>query len=595
LDIIKFLKNKILPDSKHNETVLVEEKESSSSTALIIKPDILPVDILNLLWFLDGKLQNYAPENKNKNKIELEGFTIEISFYGATEPSAISMKDSIQKPNDPTIVENPNYYPAYNSITPKQRWIYLNWLKNIEAPINIGYVFIFYYGLERHLFFGNYSAAFDMVLKLRQFHKNGSFLFYSSNALIASCILHNRSDLFINFLNNSPIQEINISDLYLSAKSLLNLNLTTIELMNLAKNVGFNNNRYLKDEEELFEQELKQLMFENFNNDSFPIKNFLLNTQFKDTEIIAANYSLEHNQRTVEIPSIIQNQEFSLLAKDLLQQAHNRVKEKLKIIRKNRVTTPAKPKQNLATKSPSDAYKKSILFEEINTHQFDKNIQMYNQGICPYCDNKVIKIPVTKGKCSTCKNTILVKNNEFTGEKIFLTEPEYLKMKEIQKERARRNWINGIIRDNNLDSNKIAKKIKSKSLSIEEELINQLLSLSKNYFNSKDYGLYRNCLMNIGNVYERINQKKESLDYYLIVCWLDLNGASNSGLGFSKDFAFTAPALIKWVNNLSEELNIKKTELKNIFIKNAEANIIKGMPITSEKAWTIFSKEIEVS
>jgi hypothetical protein len=57
-------------------------------------------------------------------------------------------------------------------------------------PVDIGYVFIFYYGLERHLISGNYSEAIDTILTLRKTHNHPSFLSYSANALVISAILH---------------------------------------------------------------------------------------------------------------------------------------------------------------------------------------------------------------------------------------------------------------------------------------------------------------------------------------------------------------------------------------------------------------------
>ena len=59
------------------------------------------------------------------------------------------------------------YYPSYKNLKAENRYVYLNWLRDVTAPIPIGYVFIFYYGLERHLLFGKFEQAFDMIVKLR--------------------------------------------------------------------------------------------------------------------------------------------------------------------------------------------------------------------------------------------------------------------------------------------------------------------------------------------------------------------------------------------------------------------------------------------
>lgn len=74
--------------------------------------------------------------------------------YGETEPSMID-------PNLPVarrivdIAERLTYYwPSYDSLSPEARRAYLQWLSSgRKAPhANIGYVFIFFYGLERRAF-----------------------------------------------------------------------------------------------------------------------------------------------------------------------------------------------------------------------------------------------------------------------------------------------------------------------------------------------------------------------------------------------------------------------------------------------------------
>ena len=89
----------------------------------------------------------------------------------------------------------------------------------MDKEINIGYVFIFYYGLERHLFFGDAESAFDMILRLRQRHKNGSFMSYSSSALVAAHI-YQKSDWFIRYMQSiSDIDELAVDSTYVLLKN----------------------------------------------------------------------------------------------------------------------------------------------------------------------------------------------------------------------------------------------------------------------------------------------------------------------------------------------------------------------------------------
>ncbi len=268
----------------------------TKTNMIAVRPDTVSKDVLQLLWFTDGPHKNYVQSIKHKSSINMNGIKIDISFMGSIEPSAISMNLPIKQPRSVDDIERPSYYPAYNSISPEQRWIYLNWLRNVESSINIGYVFIFYYGLERHLFFGNVEEAFNMVLKLRKYHKNSSFLGYSSNALIAACLFHKREDLFVKFINSiEDIEEVVLSNIYILVKQYIGMELTALELMALAGKVGFSNKRYIKDESNLFEIELKKLLQEKFGTENLPLEKYSTKQCPIVQQMIIANYSLDSN------------------------------------------------------------------------------------------------------------------------------------------------------------------------------------------------------------------------------------------------------------------------------------------------------------
>ncbi|MCI0564532.1 MAG: TerB N-terminal domain-containing protein, partial [Nitrososphaera sp.] len=95
------------------------------------------------------------------------GLTVSISANGvscapmkAADPSTIFTRLAVRAPRDMASVPHPPYYPSYMELSPEQRWVYLSWLKDVRQPIYIGYVFIYYYGLERHLLLGDYDSAF---------------------------------------------------------------------------------------------------------------------------------------------------------------------------------------------------------------------------------------------------------------------------------------------------------------------------------------------------------------------------------------------------------------------------------------------------
>ncbi len=287
------------------ETVREKEparKGTSTSFESLIQNDI-PSKVTQLLWFKDGsekKLFSSEPIS-----FHTEGFTFNISFKGAVEPSLISFDNPVTKPKDPSKVERPSYYTSYEKLTPEQRWVYLDWLKDVDREIDIGYAFIFYYGLERHLFFGRYEEAFDMILRLRKAHKNGSFLEYSTSALIASSIMKNRIDLFRKFQTSiEPLEEEDVSSLYLLAKRSFGLGLTTSELMLLSGGIGFSKRQHIEGKKELFESELTKYMLRTLEKETVNLRSFdILESPVKHV-LFAANYSVPEEQRVFLIPDI---------------------------------------------------------------------------------------------------------------------------------------------------------------------------------------------------------------------------------------------------------------------------------------------------
>lgn len=235
---------------KKTPTQVQFEKEINpqNETALAIKGIDVHPDIRNLIWIGEGHFKNYNQETNDKSEFEIDGFLFTISFFGSEEPSLIYPSQRVSKTNIYE-VERPPYYPTYSGLSPAQKWVYANLLSNPYNPeINIGFVFILYYGLERHLLLGNFEQAFDLILKLRDVHANSSFQSYSAKALILSCILHKRSDLVLRFLDSlDKDHEFKFSDnLFLLCCYSFNIPIPPFQIMKMSKSFGHKNQNYIK-------------------------------------------------------------------------------------------------------------------------------------------------------------------------------------------------------------------------------------------------------------------------------------------------------------------------------------------------------------
>ncbi len=82
------------------------------------------------------------------------------SANGAVEPSLINPRCNVAKTGDFTIAEM-GYWPSYDDISPASRRAYLNWLAGgrNHPDCDIGFVFLFFYGLEHRIIVDSQSDA----------------------------------------------------------------------------------------------------------------------------------------------------------------------------------------------------------------------------------------------------------------------------------------------------------------------------------------------------------------------------------------------------------------------------------------------------
>lgn len=349
-------------------------------------------NVFSLLWFKDGKYKNYEPQKETVFENDL--FRIYISFQ--EEPSLLVSNLPINLNGKLDVNESIGYYPSYSGMTPDQRWVYLNWLRDITQPVDIGYVFVFYYGLERHLIYGNFKRAADTIMVLRKHHKNGSFQSYSLNALVLSAVVHKDEDALKRIIESAKGEDVN--NALLIAKYVMKMDLSVAEIITLCNPVGFKNKRYLKNYPDLFATAVNDQLIDGFNSDSFPF--YTLDTAYENEgSIVFANISFSEGARYAMVPSIINNAKFKDSVHSILSKSHETVKRQLKEMRANgNAPTPKQPPKDDA--------------EDDST------------AGCPYCNETLDKVPKKKKKCPHCGNYIYVRSSQILYPSKHLTHDE---------------------------------------------------------------------------------------------------------------------------------------------------------------------------
>ncbi len=286
----------------------------------------IPEPTKSLLWIT----------NENASKIRSAGsirITITLSDTGVkttqgdpddsnnffSEPSLIWTKLPVL-PNS-SLETKPMYYPSYSGLSPAHRYQYLKWLANVEQPTNLSYVFLYYYGLERHLLIGNYDGAVDEILRLIKFHDRGTFKSYATTALLVASLERKRPDIF----QKAPFLLEQLTNEGILLRFLTGNSLTAKEVMSLASQVGFKNKRYIKLRPVDFEEELQN----RIDRSEISIKNTITLYSLKTENSTAfANLSIPDHIRTIKIPQILYDERFKANLLALLEQTHEAIKNR---------------------------------------------------------------------------------------------------------------------------------------------------------------------------------------------------------------------------------------------------------------------------
>jgi hypothetical protein len=330
----------------------MEKKDSSNNLKSIVLHETQPIQALKTTIVKANDYSFRIPDEILKllfisNEEPPEGlgiFTVSIridfqngitfdSRTDSTDPSTIFLMSRIRRPKPSEIIEKPGYYPTYLGLSPEQKWYYLSWLENIHSPIDIGYVFIFYYGLERHLLIGDYDSAFETILELRKAHINSSFQAYSKSAIIYSTIIRNRRDrlqYLEKFLSNErwTNEELLIA---FSQRESIEAN----ELIRVIACLPECNKSYVNKEPNIYMQQLSYILNDKYGRNAFPVKDCI---NIKDIprkkHLCFANISFPDKVRSLEVPSIL---DYPKVRESIVQAAslaHENTKSYLKEHRK---------------------------------------------------------------------------------------------------------------------------------------------------------------------------------------------------------------------------------------------------------------------
>lgn len=230
-------------------------------------------------------------------------------------------------------VAPPSYFPSYAGLTAEQRCIYLEWLQDVTQPVDIGYVFVYYYGLERQLLYGDLDGAVREIVLLRSHHSNSSFQTYSGTALVHGCMSRGRADILLGLYERGLFDYVGNS--YLLFAHQQGIGLSGAVLLVLAGRIKGVNKRYLSADPASYLAAINAVLHEHFGESLYPLRERINAESLKPSGLpVFANYSLPADVRTPSQPDLLKDSGFQAAMLELFQQAHEKCKRQKAEIRK---------------------------------------------------------------------------------------------------------------------------------------------------------------------------------------------------------------------------------------------------------------------
>jgi len=297
---------------------------------------------------------------------------IDNKAYQVPDPSTIYIHLPISEDHE---VPGLPYWPHYIELTPGQRYNYLKWLRDVEQPIDMGYVFLYYYGLERQLIIGDFEKAFDEIVKLRNAHGNKSFHQYSENSLLHAAILRDKID------NLNELHERTEISGYSNAMFLFAFNagleLGEEQLILIFHKLCTISRKAVKENKSLFLECLTSTLNRRYGKSSFAIKDYEISNVKTVTEARFANYSFPKDIQYVEITDFYQCKPLIQELESLFDETYTLYKSKKAELKSGKTPEEielARKKRN------SNRYKKLLKEKKLTQEEFDILMKYNNKN-----------------------------------------------------------------------------------------------------------------------------------------------------------------------------------------------------------------------
>lgn len=292
------------------------------------------VDYADMLWI---SYEKEVPKNYSGIKCRLElnesgELEVVTELIQKPDPSTIWVHLPLREPRG-SISRLP-YFPHYIDLSPEERYTYLTWLKDIDKPIDIGYVFLLFYGLEKHLLMGDIERAVNLIERLIRHHKNKSFQTYARNAIIHSCIMRDRLDILATKEDFCDVESINNTQLLLLHQ--LGLGISPDQLLYIFKKLYPKCRKVVRDDKAHLIKEILGVLEEDFGASSLGISDLDISQCNTTVEVRFCNYTFPYEVRFVEMTNFYNLPSFLNRISEVFEMSYERYKSGKRLKRREK-------------------------------------------------------------------------------------------------------------------------------------------------------------------------------------------------------------------------------------------------------------------
>lgn len=221
---------------------------------------------------------------------------------------------------------------------------------------------------------------------------------------------------------------------------------------------------------------------------------------------------------------------------------------------------------------------------------------------CPSCGKPLKKVPAAKTKCPHCGEPMFVRTQAEDRARVVVTRTEAERIDAEWQKRAEGQQFARFLTEQEIQSEKDrhrrAWRDKGYREPSDEDMIWGLLNRkSIEHAANGDWGLYRNMRLGMAEFLNRSGSSRQALVFYLEVCTLDLNGATNSNRyktpeilrtfpAFDPRHAFTAPAVLSEIRWAAEKVAMNLEQLKAFYLENDVSRNL-HLPLSPDRCWSL--------